>query len=173
VISDSNPDAKIHYTLDGGVPTDNAPVYTEPFQNLQSGTVIRAMATVPGHSPSAIISGSYVWTTANYFRQAEEEFKAKRYDEARRHFGSACTDGTQEACDYLGFMYAQGLGGSPDEKKARTIYENGCERNDLKSCVGLGSLDHDAGKARLARTEFKKACDGGLAEACKLLGSLP
>jgi hypothetical protein len=39
----------------------------------------------------------------------------------------------------------------------------------MPSCTSLGSLYQDAGDSGEARKNFKKACDGGLREACKLL----
>jgi serine/threonine protein kinase len=75
-ISDATPNAVIHYTVDGSPPTEASPIYTQPFK-LQAtqatlppvssrahanGTVIRAMATAKGHTPSADITGVYIWS---------------------------------------------------------------------------------------------------------------
>jgi tRNA A-37 threonylcarbamoyl transferase component Bud32 len=78
-ITDATPNAVIHYTVDGSPPTEASPVYTQPF-TLQAtltalppvssgrvradGTVIRAMATAKDHTPSADITGLYLWSTA-------------------------------------------------------------------------------------------------------------
>jgi serine/threonine protein kinase len=78
-ISDATPNAVIHYTVDGSPPTEASPIYTRPF-TLQAtlaalpavssgrarddGTVVRAMATAKGHTPSADITGVYIWSTS-------------------------------------------------------------------------------------------------------------
>jgi hypothetical protein len=76
-ISDTTPNAVIHYTVDSSPPTETSPIYTQPFtlQATQAalphvssgrarpeGAVIRAMATAMGHAPSAIITGVYIWS---------------------------------------------------------------------------------------------------------------
>ncbi len=76
-ISDATPNAVIHYTVDGSPPTEASPIYTQPFtlQATQAalplvssgkahaeGTVIRAIAIAKGHTPSADITGVYIWS---------------------------------------------------------------------------------------------------------------
>jgi sugar lactone lactonase YvrE len=49
-ISDANPAATIHYTLDGSTPTTASPLYTAPV-TLTSTTTISALAVAPGYNP--------------------------------------------------------------------------------------------------------------------------
>ncbi|HTQ85903.1 MAG TPA: protein kinase [Candidatus Solibacter sp.] len=194
-ISDATPNAAIHYTLDGTPPNESSPIYTQALDGLPSGTVVRAMATAPGHTRSHGITGVYLWSgvtnpppnTQNTeppsqanstqqnaaqpgpYDQGKSAYDHKKYDEARTLFSQACDAGEMRACNYLGYLYAQGLGGTRDTEKARTIYQGACEQNNLASCASLGSLFQDAGNTSEARKYFKKACDGGLNEGCTLL----
>jgi len=191
-ISDATPDAAIHYTIDGTPPTETSLVYTKPLDGLPSGTVVRAIATAPGHTRSRGITGVYLWSGApnpptqtqenntqsntgqrnvaqpNPYDQGKSAYDQRKYDEARTLFSQACDAGEMRACNYLGYLYAQGLGGARDTEKARTIYQGACEQNNLASCASLGSLYQDASNPNEARKYFKKACDGGLAEGCTL-----
>jgi len=105
----------------------------------------------------------------NSYDQGKSAYDHKQYAEARPLFTNACDSGDMRACNYLGYLYAQGLGGARDSMKARTIYQGACEQGNLASCASLGSLYQDAGNNNEARKYFKKACDGGLAEGCTLL----
>ena len=57
-LTDSTPNAVIHYTLDGSKPNENSPIYTEQIL-IRSTTKVRAMATAPGHLPSKEFAASY------------------------------------------------------------------------------------------------------------------
>ena len=114
-------------------------------------------------------------------QQAVALFDQKQYKEARPLFDQACNgtdkdgfkyagfDGEMKACNYLGYLYAQGLGGPRDRGKARDLYQRACDQGILSSCASLGSLYQDAGKSDEARKYFSKACQGGVTEACGLL----
>ena len=193
-ISDDTPQVAIHYTIDGTPPTEQSPVYSQPL-DLPSGTVVRAIATAPGHTRSRGITGVYLWSGATNpppatpestapaqataaaqnpvqpspYDQARSAYDHKKYDEARTLFSQSCDAGEMRACNYLGYLYAQGLGGARDAAQARTIYQRACEQKNLSSCASLGSLYQDAGNNSEARKYFKMACDGGLAEGCTLL----
>jgi hypothetical protein len=178
-ISDATPGAIIHYTVDGHSPTKDSPVYTLPVASLPSGAVLRAMATAEGHSPSSDVTGVYIWSaialplpnpqTGSAYDQGKSAYDNKQYPLARTLFSQACNGGEKNACNYLGYMYAQGQGGARDQRKALEVYQKGCELGNLRSCVNLGSLFQDTGNNDEARKYFKKACDGGLTEACDLL----
>jgi TPR repeat protein len=77
-----------------------------------------------------------------------------------------------KACNYLGYLYAQGLGGEQDKEKARDVYQKACDQETLSSCASLGSLYQDSGDKAGARKYFQKACDGGVNEACNMLHSI-
>jgi ribosomal protein L32 len=121
---------------------------------------------------------------ADIEKQAVVLFSQKQYKEARPLFEQACNgtdenglkyagfDGEIKACNYLGYLYAQGLGGAHDTKKARKVYQKACDQEILPSCASLGSLYQDARDSGNARKYFQKACDGGVAEACGLLSGV-
>jgi TPR repeat protein len=77
-----------------------------------------------------------------------------------------------KACNYLGYLYAQGLGGPRDTRKAHDVYQRACDEGTLSSCASLGSLYQDDGDDNNARRYFQKACNGGIAEGCDLLRGL-
>jgi hypothetical protein len=114
-------------------------------------------------------------------QQAVALFSQKQYKGARPLFEQACNgtdengfkyagfDGEIKACNYLGYLYAQGLGGPHETKKARDAYQKACDQGILPSCASLGTLYQDAGNSDEARKYFNKACLGGVTEACGLL----
>lgn len=184
-ITDATPNAIIHFTKDGSPPTETSPVYLLPVESLPSGAVVRAIATAEGHSPSGDVTGMYIWSTAPRppanptstaspagnaaYDQGKIAYDHKQYVQARTLFAQACTGGVVKACNYLGILYAQGLGGSLDTGKAHDLFQKACDQGTLSSCASLGSMYQDDRKYTEARTYFKQACDGGLIEACDLL----
>ena len=181
-ISDTTPFAVIHYTLDGSPPTEESPIYKQPITSLPSGGVIRAMAKTFGCTPSAEVSGVYLWTGAplraakppepSAYDQGKAAYDNKDYAQARTLFTQACDGGNMNACNYLGFIYANGLGISPDAKTAQEIYQKACDQGNLRSCTGLGSVYQNLGNNGEARKYFQKACEGKVAEACEYLRGL-
>jgi hypothetical protein len=145
-----------------------APTASDPFAAYGGHEVAPAEASVTSH-------------VADVEKQAVALFSQKQYKEARPLFEQACNgtdengfkyagfDGEMKACNYLGYIYAQGLGGVHDRKKARDAYEKACDQGILPSCASLGSLFQDAGDGDNARKYFQEACDGGVAEGCDLL----
>ncbi|MGA3125871.1 MAG: tetratricopeptide repeat protein [Candidatus Korobacteraceae bacterium] len=137
-------------------PSSSAPDYSaagSPYQN-------QASAAVGSSSASDI---------AEIEQKAVSLYKQKRYGDARPLFVQSCDGGEMKACNYLGYLYAKGLGGARDTKKARDVYQRACDKGTLSSCASLGSLYQDAGNGEEARKYFNKACQGGVAEACGLL----
>jgi hypothetical protein len=145
-----------------------APTASDPFAAYGGHEVASAEASVASH-------------VADIEKQAIALFNQKRYTEARSLFEQACNgtdengfkyagfEGDMKACNYLGYLYAKGLGGAHDTKKARDVYQRACDQGTLSSCASLGSLYQDAGNSEEARKYFNKACQGGVTEACSLL----
>jgi TPR repeat protein len=116
--------------------------------------------------------GSMLIDPAGTEQKAEELYKQKHYSDARLLFELACNGEEMRACNYLGYLYANGLGGPRDLQRARDIYQKACAHGTLSSCASLGSIYQDAGNDDQARKYFQKACDGGVAEGCDLLRGL-
>jgi serine/threonine protein kinase len=178
-ISDATPHTIIHFTVNGNPPTKDSPTYTQPISSLPSGAVVRAMATADGHSPSLDVTGVYVWSGATQssansqgsgvYEQGKSSYDHKQFAQARTLFAQACDGGEMKACNYLGYLYAQGQGGAQDLPKAREVYQRACDKGTLSSCASIGVLYQDAGSSEEARKYFKMACDGGSAKGCGLL----
>jgi serine/threonine-protein kinase len=181
-ITDTTPFAVIHYTVDDTPPTVESPIYKQPITGLPSGSVIRAMAKTFGCTPSSEVSGVYLWTGATLLKakppepsaydQGKAAYESKQYDQARTLFTQACDRGNMNACNYLGFIYANGLGIPPDAKMAQEIYQKACDQGNLRSCTGLGSVYQNLGNNGAARKYFQKACEGKVAEACEYLSGV-
>ena len=105
----------------------------------------------------------------SFYDFGKQYYNQKDYVDARFVFTLACDSGEMKACNYLGYLYAQGLGGDQDRDKARDVYQRACDQGTLSSCASLGSLYQDVGNTDEARRYFQKACKGGVAESCKLL----
>ncbi len=181
-ITDSTPNAVIHFTADGSAPTESSQVYTGPFPSLVSGTRVRAMAIAEGHKPSNEVSNTYTWDSnvqlpdsvknSPVYDQAEYLYKNKQYVPARSLFTSSCDSGDMRACNYLGYIYAQGLTGARDRDQAHTIWQKACDGGNFSSCASLGTLYQEDNDTTNARKYFQKACDGGLSQGCSLLQDL-
>jgi TPR repeat protein len=126
----------------------------------------RSLGEFDGKKPN---SGTKANPQSGLYEMGVDSFKKKDYVSARFLFTQGCDAGEMKACNYLGYLYAQGLGGEQDREKARNIYQHACDQGILSSCASLGSLFQDAGNIDEARKYFQKACEGGVVESCKLL----
>ena len=151
---------------------------TDPFENYavpsssSSSSTTPYSAWVPATAPDQTVASTgtaLVSDVAEIERRAVALYKLKSYSDSRPLFDQACNGGEMKACGYLGYLYAQGLGGPRDTVKARAVYQNACDQGTLSSCASLGSLYQDAGDSDNARKYFEKACNGGIAEGCDLL----
>jgi TPR repeat protein len=122
--------------------------------------------TPPTTSPTSIPDVAAAEQTA------ETLFKQKRYSNARPMLKTACDADLLKACPYLGYLYAQGLGGSKNLQAAREVYQKACEGGPQSSCYSLASLYMDAGDKAKARVYFEKACLAKVSDSCDLLNSL-
>jgi serine/threonine-protein kinase len=190
-ITDPTPNADIHYTVDGSQPSESSPIYALPIWPLPSGATVRAMATTEGHAPSPVVSSTYVWSAASRsagkpsegvkplgiiagaetssYNEGKSAYDHKQFIRARMLFKQACDAGDMRACNYLGYLYAQGIGGTQNSQQARNVFGIACDQGTWSSCASLGSMYQDLGNNGDARKYFKKACDGGSAEGCSLL----
>ena len=114
-------------------------------------------------------SGTKANPQSRRYDLGRDSYNHKDYVNARLLFTQACDAGEMKACNYLGYLYAQGLGGDQDREKARNVYQKACDQGTLSSCASLGSLYQDSGNKDDARKYFQKACVGGVNEACNLL----
>jgi serine/threonine-protein kinase len=159
-------------TSDGHKPSaDVTGVYiwsagAEPAANPVGGA---AAGTNPATVPGSLSAQPNAQPGAGVYDQAKSAYDRKQYAQARTLFAQACDGHEMRACNYLGFLYAQGLGGAQNAEMARAVYQKACDQGTMSSCASLGSLYQDAGYNDYARKNFKKACDGGVAEACDLL----
>ncbi len=187
-LTDPTPNASIHYSVDGSKPTEASPTYLLPILDLPSGATVKAMATAEGHAPSAEVSATYIWSAAaqpaakplesaapttsaspaqaDLYDQGKSAYDHKQYSHARTFFAQSCEGGEMRACNYLGYLYAKGLGGVTNEPKAQEIWKKACDHDNFSSCTSLGTLLQDSGYTDEAHKYFEKACKGGVKEAC-------
>jgi TPR repeat protein len=126
----------------------------------------KPLGEVDGKKPN---SGTMANPQSGLYDMGVDSFKKKDYVRAKFLFTQACDAGEMKACNYLGYLYAQGLGGDQNREKARDLYQRACDKGTLSSCASLGSLYQDAGNTDEARRYFQEACKGGVAESCRLL----
>jgi TPR repeat protein len=153
--------------------TSTASTRIDPYEKYAVPSVINS-PNAQDHGTVNVADGNQAAASgvAEIERQAIALLRQKRYSDARPLFEQACNGGEMRACNDLGYLYAQGLGGLHDPKKARDVYKKACDQGTLPSCASLGSLYQDAGDGDEARKYFEKACTGGVAEACDLLRGL-
>ncbi|MGP8251273.1 MAG: protein kinase domain-containing protein [Terracidiphilus sp.] len=179
-IADSTPNAIVHYTTDGTAPTESSPTYTGPLQLLASGTTVRAIAIAEGHKTSNEVSNTYTWMSSveipasvqGNYDQGKYLYDHKQYSPALSLFTASCDSGDMRGCNYLGYIYAQGLTGARDTGQARSIWQKACDGGNFSSCASLGTLYQEDNDTVNARKYFQKACDGGLSQGCTLLQDL-
>jgi len=176
-LSDAMPAATIRYTTDGSQPTGSSAAYTGPLTGLPSGSTVRAIATAPDYADSQEVAGVYKWTVSpaakvkvsQFYLIGKQAFDRKAYSDARADFDRSCQAGEADGCNYLAFLYAEGLGGPRDVQQAGDIYVRLCAKENAAGCSNLGQLYENDRNDTKARLYFKKACDGGYAEACRKL----
>jgi TPR repeat protein len=85
-----------------------------------------------------------------------------------------CVAGNLEACRALGVMYAEGVGVSPDPKRATALFAQACNGKNMSACNHLAlALSEGMGVDRnpqRAVEVYQQACDGGHMMACRNLG---
>jgi TPR repeat protein len=85
-----------------------------------------------------------------------------------------CVAGNLEACRNLGVMYAEGVGVSPDPKRATALFAQACNGKNMSACNHLAlALAEGMGVDRNPQRAveiYQQACDGGHMMACRNLG---
>lgn len=95
---------------------------------------------------------------------------------AKAHLALACDLGSPVACRDLGYIYyeyvlADGGGDDADLQKARTLLNSACIGSDAVACHYLAFTlvgDPDVGTMNVWRV-FRKSCELGLPDACKII----
>jgi TPR repeat protein len=125
-------------------------------------------STLPAAPPNGRIEMDNLAQAASSQETASIEQKAL--------LDQACTGGNSEACDHLGSIYADGLGGGQDYLRAAALFVRACDEGDTNGCIDLGVLTRDGhGVTRdysHAAALFTKSCDAGNVNGCERLGSM-
>jgi TPR repeat protein len=85
----------------------------------------------------------------------------------RELWGTACRIGDGGACGVEAMMASLGLGGDKDLERAKTLWQEGCRRADLKSCAEVMrmGLEPEVIEERKPMV-YDAACRSGVASAC-------
>lgn len=82
-------------------------------------------------------------------------------------FETACADGDEAACSSAASAYLYGEGVTEDREKGKTFYQEACNIDDMEACWLGGILHEQDGELDLARTQYDRACQGGLIDGCE------
>jgi TPR repeat protein len=95
------------------------------------------------------------------------------YAAAQKAYGCACRRQDAVSCAYLGQMYQQGRGTTPDTPRALELYGQACAatENHGVGCLLLGMHYLVTGRYREADTFLQRACDGGEPMSCETLAT--
>lgn len=101
-------------------------------------------------------------------------YNQKDYEHSLTANQEACEGGNGAGCSRLGRLYQNGLGTTPDDKKAADYYAQGCDLGDMPSCYGLGYLYEYGGGVNQeypkALALYSQACHSGYLLGCTNLG---
>ncbi len=85
----------------------------------------------------------------------------------------ACNNGNGGGCNGLGNVYAKGMAGEQDDFRAVEMFEKSCELGDPIGCTNVAYFaEEQRGVFRMdaqIREYYQRGCDGGFAEACRML----
>ena len=95
----------------------------------------------------------------------------KDYAAARETYGKNCEARKHGAsCFALGRLLLGGRGGAADEARGERAFASGCDRGHAPACHHLGVLAFKRKDDAAALAHLEKACDGGDAASCYVLG---
>jgi hypothetical protein len=106
--------------------------------------------------------------------QGLAHFNQKDYIHAEAEFQSACSQGDNPSCSYLGYMYEFAVGVPQDYPRALPLLQSSCDAGQLASCHNLADM-YEFGRGvamdyQKAFSLFQRACTGGEAHGCEGLG---
>lgn len=87
-------------------------------------------------------------------------------------FETACSNGDAAACSSAASAYLHGEGVTADREKGKTFYQDACNIDDMEACLLGGMLHQQDDELDLARTQYDRACQGGLIDGCEELALL-
>ena len=90
---------------------------------------------------------------------AARDHEAGEFVRAHRRYAAACEAGESAACGNWGLMFEHGQGTPADSQRARALYREACDGEDMHACVHLGV-------ATLAEGEALGSVVGDLRDAC-------
>lgn len=101
---------------------------------------------------------------------AAADHEAGEFARAHRRYALACEAGRPEACGNWGVMFEHGLGVPVDHDRARDLYAQACDDDDLQACVHLGVARlADDGTLGGVERKLRRACAKDVARGCTAL----
>ena len=91
----------------------------------------------------------------------------KNYYQAQKFFTKACKLGNGDSCASLGSLYSVGAGVKKDLKKAKELYQLGCNMKSGLGCFFMGEINYKKENYFKAFDFYKKSCDLGYKEGCE------
>ena len=105
-------------------------------------------------------------------QRGREAYEATRYTDALKWFTQAAQANNGQAMAYLGYMYEQGLGVTPDYRQMRQWYEKGAATGNAEAMNLLGIVCGNQQDYQHARQWFEKGAETGNAAAIYNLGRM-
>ncbi|MBX3160750.1 MAG: sel1 repeat family protein [Deltaproteobacteria bacterium] len=85
-------------------------------------------------------------------------------------FAAACARKSEDGCLRQADLLSDGFGVTKDAEKAAALYRTRCDANRPGACFGLARLEEKANRAEDAMRLYTRACDGGFADGCNVVG---
>ncbi|MBV1858088.1 MAG: sel1 repeat family protein [Nannocystaceae bacterium] len=101
---------------------------------------------------------------------AASDHEAGEHARAHRRYALACGAGVSEACANWGLMFEHGQGVPADLRRAKKLYGDACEEDELEACVHVGvvTLAED-GAVSGVEAGLRRACAKDVARGCTTL----
>lgn len=132
---------------------------------LERDEALAAMTALAGPEHPCVLE---MW--AECAEAAASDHEAGEHARAHRRYAVACEAGVAEACGNWGLMFEHGQGVPVDLRRARGLYDQACDRDDLHACVHLGvATVAEAGAVSEVEDGLRRACAKDLARGCTTL----